>query len=147
MYLISRDFRTTMRFYFELPLRRLRLAYTTLIAQEFTVGEPSIHFSAASHLLDSGTGDVIIVIRDENDSEQKLYASKEVLTTTSEYFAASMTPSSQCLTICCRVETGMDTCSNSRRWIKGRNVFLQQTSSRYHLHGHRGRRYRFHHYA
>lgn len=51
---------------------------------------PSYVFELAAQLLDPRGGDVVFVVCDETLSRQKLYASKQILTTNSEYFACSM---------------------------------------------------------
>jgi hypothetical protein len=49
-------------------------------------------FKFASLLLDPEGGDVVFVVKDANDTPQKLYAYKSVLALNSEYFASRIHP-------------------------------------------------------
>ena len=50
----------------------------------------STSFKFARLLLDPAGGDVIFVVRDADNSRQKLYAYKSILAGNSEYFASRM---------------------------------------------------------
>jgi hypothetical protein len=58
------------------------------VIQDYYIGStPSSAFDLGSHLLDPSGGDVVFVVLDRTFSQRKLFATKQILATNSEYFA------------------------------------------------------------
>ena len=85
-------------FFWKLPSLRQEFLYyihsnstQKYVFQDEIGSIPSYAFDLAGHLLDPSGGNVVFVVLDDTLTQQKLFASKQILENNSEYFACRMT--------------------------------------------------------